>query len=357
MILRWRNVSFGGLITLAIICLLLLVPRTHAATPTDFSLQVTPSPLVTTVKPGQASQLELKIRNAGSQTEKLKVEPRSFTFDNSTGQVKLNDTTPANIAAWISFSKPTFTVQPGQWFTEEVGISLPKDTGFSYSFALVISRQSEPKPTQDGRLIKGSVAVFTLVNVDRPGATRQLRVTHFKTTHGIYEYLPAKLEVSFKNTGNTIVQPFGNVFIQRGDNARSPLATLPVNETNGYILPGTERTLTLSWSDGFPVYTATVQPDGSSKEALTWNWDKAKLSSFRIGHYTAKLVAVYNDGQRDVPMQGEVSFWVVPWRAFMLLVLVIGGLLYLQHWRIKRKTSKAVSRALEATKRQPEVKS
>src|SRR4051812_46030304 len=58
----------------------------------NFSLQVTPSPLVTTVKPGILSTSELKIRNAGSSIEKLKIEPRSFTLTSDSQQVKLNDT-------------------------------------------------------------------------------------------------------------------------------------------------------------------------------------------------------------------------------------------------------------------------
>src|SRR5882757_869615 len=124
---------------------LLLLPKVHAAdVPSDFSLQVTPSPLVATVKPGQTSQLELKIRNAGTGSENLKIEPRSFTFNSKNGQVSLQDTTPPDISQWISLSAPKFTVQSGQWFSEKVNLSLPKDAGFSYSFALVISRQSEP---------------------------------------------------------------------------------------------------------------------------------------------------------------------------------------------------------------------
>ena len=145
----------------------LLPLAAQAATPGNFALQVTPSPLVTTVKPGQPTSIDLKIRNASTGSEELKIEPRAFALNNSNGQVSLLDTTPPDISQWISFSAPSFTVQPGEWFTEKVRVALPKDTGFSYSFALIISRQENPKPTEGGRLIKGSLAVFTLVNVDR----------------------------------------------------------------------------------------------------------------------------------------------------------------------------------------------
>jgi hypothetical protein len=336
------------IITALFACLLMLStfgPLTSKAFAADgFALQVTPSPLVTTVKPGVPKEVDLRIRNASTGTEQLKIEARSFTFDSKSGDIALHDTTLPDIAQWLSFSAPTFTVKPGEWYTQKVRINLPKESGFSYSFALLISRQSNPTPTEGGRLLKGSVAVFSLVNVDRPGATRKLEVPSFKASHGIYEYLPATFQIEFKNAGNTIVQPYGNVFIQRSSKAKSPLATLPVNDKHAYILPGSTRSLETSWTDGFPVYKTTTGSGGSSDQQLTWNFDH--LSNFRIGHYTAKLVAVYNDGQRDVPIQTEVSFWVIPWKAIILLIVVLAALWFFGRWRNKRRTQKAVEQAL-----------
>lgn len=320
---------------------------THAdTTPSDFNLQVSPSPLVTTVQPGVKTHLDLKVHNSGSGSEDLKIEPRSFTFDSKTGKVNLQDTSPGAIAGWVSFSSPKFTVPSGQSFTEQVILNVPKSAGFSYSFALVISRQKTPTPTGSERIINGSLAVFTLVNVDRPGAKSDLHVVNFSVSRHLYEYLPASLSVRFSNVGNTIVQPYGNIFIQRSSSSKDPLATLAVNETQGYILPGTERTVTASWNDGFATYQPVSQPDGSTKNHLSVDW--SKLSHFRIGRYTAHLVAVYNDGHHDVPIEGTVTFWVIPWRAILAFIAIVVGLWFLGRWRNKRRTEKAVKRALAA---------
>jgi hypothetical protein len=313
----------------------------------DFSLQVTPSPLVTTAKPGKLTEVELKIRNASTKAEDLKIEPRSFTFGGKgiMGQdLSLNDTMPPTVSGWLSFSAPEFTVQPGAWYTQKVRLNVPADAGFSYSFALVISRKNNPAPTEGGRLIKGSLAVFSLVNIDRPGATRKLEVTNFVAGKRLYEYLPTKLEVQVKNTGNTIVQPYGNIFIQpRGpDKNANPLGILPVNETKGYILPGTTRNLTAQWIDGFPTYKAVSGAGGKEQNTLEWNWSQA--SKIRIGRYTAKLVAVYNDGVRDVPIEGQVSFWVVPWRILTCLLLIV-IILFVGVWSIARKGGRMVKRS------------
>lgn len=344
-----RGKTLLGTLGLALLLLSggLRVPVAHADTaPSNFNLQVTPSPLVDTIKPGVKTTEPLKIHNGSTGTEELKISPRSFTYDSKTGKVNLEDTTPPAVASWVSFSAPKFTVQPGQWFTEQITFDVPKDAGFSYSFALVIERQSNPAPANGTRAINGSLAIFTLINIDRPGAKSSLAVVSFTSTKHLYEYLPATFNVRFQNTGNTIVQPYGNIFVQRTATSRKPLASLPVNSTKGYILPNTERTVTAQWNDGFATYQPVTQPDGSLKQQLKLDW--SNLSHFRIGRYSANLVAVYSDGQHDVPIASVITFWVIPWRAILLLLVVIVLLWLFARWRGKRRTEKAVKRALAA---------
>lgn len=308
-------------------CVLVLPGAAFAATtpsptPTgNFNLQVSPSPLVATVKPGVKSHIELKVHNQGTGTEYLQIEPRNFTFDSKTGKVNLEDTISPTFSKWISFSAQKFTVLSDQTFTEQVILNVPKDAGFSYSFALVVSRQNNPTPQAGSRAVNGSLAVFSLINIDRPGATSNLKITDFSTSKKVYDYLPATISIRFENTGNTITQPSGNIFIERGGHSAAPLATLDVNPTQGYILSGTQRTVTASWSDGFPVYKTTTDSSGKTTKHLVWNW--GDLSKLRIGRYTAHLVAVYNQGGRDVPIEGTVSFWVIPWKILLVALLVV----------------------------------
>lgn len=320
--MRGRRYTIGLLASMFVFGLVAAPVSAAAQAGGDFSLQVTPSPLTATVKPGQKTELELKVRNSGSETEQLSIEPRSFSFDNKSGKVKLGEKPPVGIADWVSFSQPVFAIQPNQWFTQKIRLAPPIDAGFSYSFALVISRNEESsrKPA-DGGTLKGSLAVFTLINVDRPGAIRKLEVVKFAATKGTYEALPAEFEVQIKNSGNTIAQPAGDVFIQRNYDDKQPINTLPVNANSSYILPGTTRTLTVRWENGFQVYKSVRQDDGSQKRQLTWNW--SNLSELRFGRYTAKLVAVYNDGLRDIPLEDSIRFWVIPWKMLLIILLVL----------------------------------
>lgn len=318
-----------------------------AAAEGEFYLQVSPSPLVLTLKPSQTTTHDLKVRNAGSQAEKLTIAPRAFKINDATGEVAFEDTKkPAEIGEWVSFSSTNFTVQPGEWFTQKVTIAVPESAGFSYSFALVITRQDTPAAKDAGRELKGSVAIFTLVNIDKPGATRTLQLEKLSTTSGLYEYLPATIDVKLKNTGNSIVRPDGNVFIQRTANDTEPITALPVNKNDGYILPGSTRTLSIDWTDGFPGVRQSTDSSGQTRNESDWNF--ANFSKIRFGYYTAKLVAVYNDGQRDIPVVGEVGFWVIPWKillGILLLLLLIGTGI----WSITGKVFKS-SRRFKRTK-------
>ena len=296
----------------------------YAQQSNGFSLQVTPSPLVATVKPGTTTTLELSIKNNGDQTETLKIEPRSFHIDTKSGQAQLDTSEPKEVQGWITFSQPTFKLRPGEVITEKIRLTVPEKSGFSYSFALLISRATPTAQAPGQQTLRGAVAVFTLINVDRPGAKSSMELVEFSTKH-LYEYLPAEFTIKLKNTGNVIAQPFGNIFIQRSPDSTTPVDVLPLNPTKGYTLPDTTRTFLVTWQNGFGVR----QPvdESTNKTRVVWDWKNA--SNFRFGKYTAKLVAVYNDGKRDVPIQSEVSFWVLPWKMLLivfvvLLLLIIG---------------------------------
>lgn len=320
-----RGVKRGYLLLVSAIAMLLIGGSMAGAQQTrerDFSLQVTPSPIVQTLKPGEQKNVDLRIRNNGSQPEQLKAELRSFIFDDATGDIRLTDDVPGEVKDWVSFAYPVFNITPGATFTQQLRMNTPADAGFSYAFAVTLQRTVPTVPTGGKPAIEGSVAVFTLLSIDKPGAERKFNILQFSSKKRIYEYLPAEFEIQIKNTGNTLTQPAGNVFIQRSSASSEPVSVLALNSAGSYILPGMSRTLRTSWEEGFPVYKLKQEATNTNPERyLSWEWGNAE--KFRIGRYVAKVVAVYNDGQRDIPVFAEVAFWVFPWKLFLGLLLLV----------------------------------
>lgn len=323
----------------ALVCAIsFLGPSTLAhAADNGFSVQVTPSPLIATLTPGKATVLELRINNTGASKESYKMELRSFSVDSNSGKVDLGSDSPKEVASFVLFQQPTFSLEPGQWIDQRITIDTPADAGFSYNFAVMVLRDEQSDSRSGGAAIQGSVAIFALLNVDRPDATRKLEIVEFSSFKKVYEYLPTTLNLKIKNSGNTIVAPKGNIFISRHYSDSEHIDLLQVNASAGNIIPGSTRLLPVEWTDGFP---ARESKDGVSK----LSWDLSKLSKLRIGKYSAKAIVIYDDGTRDVPVEAVVSFWVIPWKlisgALIILILVFFGVL-----SVIKKGSKIVKRS------------
>lgn len=291
------------------------------------SLEVSPSPIVLTLKPGETKTVDVRIFNAGTNTETLKIFLQNFTTNKKNSQVNLDDNLPPEVNDWIRFAKPVFMVKPGERVTQQISIRVPESAGFNYNFAMVISRQTATVAPAGQSSVVGSVAIFTLLNVDRPGAIKKLTVDSFVTAKKYYEYLPAELTLKLKNDGNSLILPAGNTFIQRTANSNDPISVLPINPSSLYLLPGVSREYKIKWADGLPAYvTKAAAANAPPERHLEWNW---RDSQFRIGRYVARAVVLYNDGQRDIPVEAQVSFWVIPWKIILgfllgILVLLIG---------------------------------
>lgn len=323
----------------AIILALLGLSASSHAQDQPFNLITSPLPIDLTTKPGQSVSAELRVKNNSSQPERLQVTLYKFSVD-SNSEVTLSEQEPGdNFMDWVSFSPRVFTADPNQWETVKMDVDVPSDAALGYYYAVGFSRASQPAPVPSGAALRGQVVTFVLLDVDVPGAKRQLEVTEFSADKSTYEFLPATFIVKVRNTGNIHVVPAGTIFVKRGDNT---VATLAVNPGQGNVLPNSTRTFTATWADGFPLYVPKTDEAGQavsnedSTTATTLKWDFGEVTKLRIGKYSAQLLLVYDDGQRDVPIEGNLSFWVMPWRV-MGVFLVVLTLVSIGLWSVGRK--------------------
>ncbi|HSH18367.1 MAG TPA: hypothetical protein VK978_03210 [Candidatus Saccharimonadales bacterium] len=301
-------------------------------------LMTSPLPLNVVTKPGETVTADIRVKNNGTRPEQLKVELLKFGANDDTGRPQIMEREARDLYFnWVSFSETNFSAEPNVWKTIKMTIKPPKEAAFGYYFAVLFSRSSPEKPTGGRSGVEGGVASLVLLNVNAPGARREAKVAELTASQKVYEFLPAKFSVKLRNSGNVHVSPTGNIFIKRGS---KQVASLVFNEQQGNILPGSNRSFEMDWKEGFPIYEEKAE--GSNK-SRSLNWDFNQLQNFRFGKYTATLVAVYDDGQRDVPVEAVVSFWVIPWRiigVILLIILLVGGGL----WGLSRLIWKGVRR-------------
>jgi hypothetical protein len=80
---------------------------------------------------------------------------------------------------------------------------------------------------------------------------------------------------------------------------------------------------------------------GKGSNEYTLKWDLQKGNKLRMGRYTAHLLMVYDNGQRDIPLEATVSFWVLPWKLLLMVLGIIIGpaiIVYLfMRWRYGKR--------------------
>lgn len=319
-----------------------LFKQSSQAQEQPFNLITSPLPINLTTTPGKPVSADLRVKNNSSTPEKLKTSLYKFAV-NEQSEVTLSESDSADDSLdWVSFIPAVFDAPPNEWQTVKMNIDVPETAGLGYYYAVAFSRAEAPTPVPSGAALRGQVITFVLLDVQVPNAKRELTVTEFSSDRSVYEFLPATFTVKVKNTGNIHLAPSGTIFIARGGQT---VATLSVNPGQGNILPNSTRTFKAEWDDGFPAYVTKIvdgqpvaNPDTTTAKELKWDFDNP-LSKFRIGKYSAKLIMVYDDGQRDVPIEGTVGIWIIPWRILAVLILLIGflGFFVYRYRRLKKR--------------------
>ena len=289
------------------------------------NLSLSPISLIFNVDPGTTKTETIKVRNNGIETEYL--ETQIVTFEMVEGNPVIRPFQPGEShQEWVSFSEDRFQVKPGEWKSVEVSLAPPDDAGLNYNYAIIIRRQATPENQEGQTTLIGAPAILTLANVTSDKAIREMQVVDFSLPKIIFEYLPVEFTLTTKNTGNVFLAPFGNIFVD--GNGQKDLAILSINPDTGYVLPGSERTFKVVWDEGFPVYKnqeedgrALKDEEGNPVQKLKWNFSEA--DQFRIGKYTANLIFVYDNGTQDIPIESQVSFWVIPWKLLAISAVVV----------------------------------
>jgi len=331
-----------SLSTVLIAQLLIPLGAVAATASRPLNLIVSPLPINLSTDPGKTITTDLRVKQGNPDTEKLQISLMKFAAFGSAGKPRLEDRGPNDdYFDWVKFDKPTFDAPSNVWQTIKMTINVPKSAQFGYYYAVVFTRTGDDARPDKGAAINGGTAVLVLLDARVPNAKRKIDLVSFASNHRVYEFLPTHFNIAFHNSGNVHLVPGGDIFIKHGSTV---VATLPINGEAGNVLPQSNRIFEQSWDDGFPYFKArtvdgkVVQKNG--KPVLDLTYDFSKLAHVRIGRYTAQLVASYDNGIRDEPIEASIAFWVIPWK-LLLIVLVILGLfgtgLYLMGRAIVRR--------------------
>ena len=348
-----RLVSALSIILLTVFLpLVIAIPSAHAApagSDAAFNITTSPLPIQLATTPSKPVSTDLRVQNSGTQPANIKISLLKFKSSDKTGKPLLIKQEPGDTYFnWVTFSKTNFTAQPGEWNTISMTINPSEDAAYGYYYAVLFSQDTSKTPVgPKSSKLTGATATLVLLDVQVPGEKRKLEVTSFTTDHKLYEYLPVNFNVAVHNSGNVHLVPAGDVFISRGH--KNNLAVLSFNSNAGNVLPKSTRNFTVSWTDGFPVFTTKrdndqIVSDKKGKPIEELKYDFSHTNKLRFGHYYAHLLLTYNDGAKDVPIDAEVGFWVIPWKVIGSVILLIAALYGWHRLSVKRAVNKQVKK-------------
>jgi hypothetical protein len=340
-----RSFYAAGIGIPLLLFLVLLNPKVNAAPNTGSTITTSPVFVDLSTPPGTTISTNLQVENNAPSPIGITLKLKEFKASGDTGQAQIENPLPGDASiSWVHFSQNSFIAQPSAPNSVTMTIKVPETAAFGYYYAVLFA----PNVITNGvvantNTVKGANAVLVLLDAHTANENNQLNVASFQADKTSYQFLPANFNVKVHNSGNIFTVPEGDIYISRTKNGPT-IDTLDINPGQGNILPGTTRSFSASWADGFPVYQVkrvngqvVSNKQGKPVEQLKWNF--GNLTKFRFGKYYAHLVLVYNNGTREIPVNSEVSFWVIPWAMLVGLAVFI-GLILLGLWTIMRNIIK-----------------
>ena len=284
-----------------------------AAGPAGPTITTSPISVDLAGKPGVSTSTVLQVQNNAPQAVNISVKLEEFRATGDNGQAQIYTPSPGDVAtSWVHFSRNSFVAQPGVWNQVTMTIALPKTAAYGYYYAVLFAPSViSSTPNNVTNKVKSANAILVLLNAHTPNENNTLSVRSYSSDKASYQYLPAGFSIHVHNQGNIYTAPSGDIYISRTKNGK-PIDTININQAEGNVLPGTNRVFHVTWTNGFPVYQykridGQIVSDSKGQPVQQLQWNLTKIPEFRYGKYYAKLVLVYNNGSRDIPINGEVS--------------------------------------------------
>ena len=222
-----------------------------------------------------------------------------------------------SLSSWITIkSSPKQILQPHEKTEISFSITAPMNAeeGGHYGAILFSSQLGGLEGT--GTAVQQKLGAIILVKLGK--ALEDGQIVKFGPQHTFYNYPPVTFNTSFTNTGNVHVKPRGSISIYNWFGKK--VANVLVNENANNVLAKTQRDFASTWKD-----------------------------TFAFGHYRAEVKLVYGDGGQVVT--ATASFWVIPWKLVLIIILLLFVLTLLSIYGIKRYNKWLIKKFMSSRKK------
>ncbi len=302
-----------ALILLCFISLLFLPFFTHAQSD-SVSLSVSPTIIEMSATPGQVWESNLRIINSNSfeltvYAEVVDFRPLGEEGNSTFIPPDVSDDKKTTLAEWVVVPETALVIGPERTLEIPLKVELPEDAmpGGHYAAVLVGTRPTSDR--KDQSRVEISQVVSSLLFLRAAGdIVEDASIRSFRPLKSLVETPKVDFEMRLENKGNVHIRPEGEIKIfnmwgqERG--------SIPVNRKTlfGNVLADSIRSFKFTWEG---------------------EWSPAD-----IGRYTAEATLAYGEEGRQTTWS-ETSFWILPWRALLGIILVLVVSVTLITWFVR----------------------
>jgi LPXTG-motif cell wall-anchored protein len=214
----------------------------------DPGLTVTNAGIILTVSPGQVitQNVMMSIANTDPATD-ISVSIGGVAQNSGGGLIPVDashDTSPYTARPFVSISKSSFHLDPGQSQDITVTISVPQSVGNGGYYA-VVHIATPPLATKSNIAIAASVNVPVYLTIKDSQLIHTGKITNLSTGN-ITSGQPVDILTDFQNTGNHHFKVKGEVTV--GNASGQIIDTIAVPLTAGSVLPGMTRRIQAAYT-------------------------------------------------------------------------------------------------------------
>ncbi len=292
------------------------------------AITITPPLIKNNIEPGQIWKSYLKVVNNNAKDIDVYVELMNFESGNETGTVKLTPLEQSVIEAneylinnWIHIDKGPIKVSAYKSVNIPFIVDVPEraDPGDHHVAILIGTKAPMDKDSGSSIKISSMLGSLLLLNVD--GEIKDSGVVReFSSDKDIYDKGEVNFKLRFQNTGNTILQPQGEIRIYNWQ-----------EKDQGSILVNHK------------VGTGNIFPDDTRLWQYSWNTPKSVL---QMGRYRANMFLTYG-GKNKETVERNIYFWVIHWQPLLIVFGSLFCFILLIIWLVRRSIHQAILRTQE----------
>ncbi len=271
------------------------VPGSLLANEDSLSVTVTPPLYQLTIGPGDSWASTLKLINSNSYDVTFYAQVADMQASGEEGRSKFTPvlSSPQGsssnsylLAQWIRLSGEPIFIKAGSSVDLPFTITIPESAEPGGHYAAILVGTEPDALHATGTMLKVSSLVSSLLFVKIKGnVVESGRIREFLTSRQLYQTPDVDFSLRFENTGNTHIQPQGDIVIYNMWGKERGHVAINQGTDFGNVLPKSIRHFDFSWS--------------------------GEQDLFDIGLYSAIVGLTYGDeGKQNV--SSKTYFWVVP---------------------------------------------